>query len=160
MAHLLSESNYRKRFRQFDCSINPQIFQGFLKIFRFAQFHIGMFGNYAQRIFQVLSGMPWKLRILKSAGLTRLCACQTGAISVFYWLPFQQLVSQFDHSQHPNSSDIGHAVRRRIHPYSGAVAHNEIQAVARWTGLYIYRALLDGSVYWACWQYAIIAIWY
>lgn len=52
MAHLLSELNYRKRFRQFDCSINPLIFQGFLKIFRFTQFHIGVFGKYAQHLSQ------------------------------------------------------------------------------------------------------------
>jgi len=52
MAHLLSESNYRKRFRQFDCSINPTVFQEILKIFRFAQFRIVFFGKYAQFLFR------------------------------------------------------------------------------------------------------------
>jgi len=51
MAHLLSELNYRKRFRQFDCSINPTVFQEILKIFRFAQFRIVFFGKYAQSLF-------------------------------------------------------------------------------------------------------------
>lgn len=52
MAHLLSELNYRKRFRQFDCSINPTVFQEILKIFRFAQFRIVFFGKYAQLLFR------------------------------------------------------------------------------------------------------------
>ena len=85
MAHLLSESNYRKRFRQFDCSIIPTVFQEILKIFRFAQFCIVFFGKYAQFLFRkCFPDYPGNVRMINRVNMPKCCFAEQPPCDPFF----------------------------------------------------------------------------